>query len=65
MPKRNEPKGRRPAFQGMRPFPNHADEQFKRQMAKGKPQMVFHLPFAICPLNFELLLGMWSGLWND
>jgi hypothetical protein len=27
------------------------------QMADGEPQMAFHLPFALCHLNFEFLLG--------
>ena len=31
------------------------DGQIKGQMAKGKYQTVFHLPFALCRLNFEFL----------
>jgi hypothetical protein len=31
------------------------DEQIKWQTANGKSQMVFHLPFAFCHLNFGLL----------
>jgi len=32
------------------------EKQFKWQMAKSKIQMVFHLPFAVCHLPFELFL---------
>jgi hypothetical protein len=35
------------------PSPGRAGE-FKWQMANGKIQMVFHLPFALCRLPFEI-----------
>jgi len=38
-----------------------ANEQIKWQTANGKFQMVFHLPFALCHLNFEFLLPPFVG----
>jgi hypothetical protein len=32
--------------------------EFKWQMANGKIQMVFHLPFALCHLPFEIALTL-------
>jgi len=42
--------------------PGAQSNDFKWQRAKGKVQVVFHLPFAICPLPFEMPLSGGGGL---